>query len=125
MSLIIALAGNLILFNEHRNQSAEFAALFLYLMGVIAAVPIFVCWVTMNLRGHRHRAVGVPYMVGIGNASGFVGAFAFPASDSPRYQLGYSLGLGFLLAALVMVLVYVVGYAIENRKRAKSLKFML
>ena len=94
-------------------------------MGCCGTIPVIVCWYAMNLRQHRERAVGIPYMMALGNASGIVGTFAFPPSTAPRYILGYSLGLGFLLFSAVIICIYVVGYNIENKKRTGKDKFML
>lgn len=121
----LAFVGNIMLFTIHHNVQAEYAGIFLYLMGVISIVPIVVCWLSMNLKGHKERAVGIPWQVGFGNAAGIVGTFAFPSADAPTYKLGYGLGLGFLCLAAAITLSYLAGYRTANRHLPVRDKFVL
>ena len=125
IGLVLALSGNIMLFTIHSNRQAEYVGVFLYLMGVISITPIIVCWFSMNLQGHRERAISIPYQVGFGNAAGIVGTFAFPASDAPQYKLGYSLGLGFLCATAAIAIMYFVGYRVSNRHRSARDRYVL
>lgn len=116
ISLVFAIVGNIMLFTIHTNREAEFAGVVFYLMGVISALPIVVCWYAMNLKGHQERAVGIPWQLGVGNASGIVSTFAFPSKDAPRYVLGYSLGIGFLGLGVVVAVSYYTGCMLKNRR---------
>ncbi len=123
--LCLALCGNLVLFTVHDNRRVQYAAVFLYLMGVISMLPVVVCLFTMNLKGHRNRAVGTAWQVGFGNCAGIIATFAFPSADAPRYRLGYSLGLGFLCLAGAAALAYFVGCLMANKRRGGTDRFIL
>ena len=98
---LLALAGTAILFTIHHNTHTEYAALFLVAMGTYTAMPIVLCWVAMNLRGHLQRSIGIAWMIGFGNCGGIVATFAFLSRDAPEYRTGYAVLLGFLSLAAV------------------------
>ena len=123
--LCVALAGNLMLFTIHDNSDVEYAGVFLYLMGVISAMPMVLCWFGMNLRGHCDRAVGIPLQIGLSNIAGIIATFSFPSTDAPGYHLGYSLGLGFLCMAGAACLAYFAMCLMENKRREKADRLVL
>lgn len=122
--LVFAFAGNVLLLTIHTNRKAELAGVVMYLMGVVAASPITICWYAMNLNGHHERAVGIPWQLGLGNVSGIISTFAFPSKDAPRYTLGYSLGLGFLCFGAAVCVLYYVRCKIENQRLGRQ-KYVL
>ena len=113
------------LFTIHGNSNVEYAAIFLYLMGVIGAMPIVLGWFAMNLRGRSARVVGIPLQIGLSNIAGIIATFAFPSTDAPQYRLGYSLGLGFLCMAGVVTLAYLIICLVQNRGREKAHRLLL
>ena len=123
--LCVALGGNIILYVVHDNRFAEYGGVFLYLMGVVGAMPIGVCWFAMNLKGHRNRVIGIPWQIGISNVAGIISTFAFPTSDAPQYHLGYSLGLAFLCVGGAAALAYCLGCLLENKNRTASNRLVL
>lgn len=125
IGLCLGIAGNLILFNVHDNRQVEYAGLVLYTMGVISLLPIVVCWFSLNLKGHRNRAVGTAWQIGFGNLAGIIAIFAFPSTDAPRYHLGYSLGLSFLFVGGAASTVYFVGCYMENKQPNKRIRLIL
>ena len=125
VGLLVAVTGNAVLLTIQGNRRVEYAAVFLYLMGIVSVLPLMVCWFAMNLHGHAKRAVGIPWQIGVGNLGGIVATFAFPSTDALAYRLGYSLGMGFLCFASAMSTTYFVGCWLENRKRPKEKRFML
>ncbi|KAL9066662.1 MAG: hypothetical protein Q9161_007421 [Pseudevernia consocians] len=98
---LLALAGTATLFSVHHDTHTEYAALFLVAMGTYTAMPMVICWVAMNLRGHMQRSVGIAWMIGFGNCGGIVATFAFLSRDAPEYRTGYAVLLGFLSLAAV------------------------
>lgn len=67
--MFVAMAGYGILLNVHGgNHHTQYGALFLVTSGCYSAMPVIVCWVTMNLGGHRRRSVGTAWMIGFGNS---------------------------------------------------------
>ncbi|MCJ1452406.1 hypothetical protein MMC28_002749 [Mycoblastus sanguinarius] len=104
--ICIAIAGVGILLHVHHDTHTEYAALFLVAMGTYSAMPIVICWVTMNLSGHRARGVGTAWVIGFGNIGGIVATFSFLAKDAPHYKTGYSILMAFLCLAAVSSAAY-------------------
>lgn len=123
--LCFAIPGNLILFTIHHNREAEFAGLVLYTMGVICMLPVLICWFSMNMMGHKNRAVATAWQIGIGNVAGIIAPFAYPHSDAPHYHTGYSLGLGCLCLSGVASTAYFIGCLVENKRRARDNRLIL
>ncbi|KAH1274120.1 hypothetical protein KXX16_005483, partial [Aspergillus fumigatus] len=46
------------LLNVHDHHSVQYGSLFLVASGCYSAMPLLVCWFSMNLGGHRRRCVG-------------------------------------------------------------------
>lgn len=55
--ICLTITGFAILLRVHDHTDVEYAALFLVVMGAYAAMPVIVCWFSMNLGGHHRRAV--------------------------------------------------------------------
>jgi predicted MFS family arabinose efflux permease len=70
--ICIAITGFAILMNVHHDTHTEYAALFLITSGTYSAMPIIVCWFTMNLGGHHRRSVGSAWQIGAGNVSPYL-----------------------------------------------------
>ncbi|KAF2831055.1 MFS general substrate transporter [Ophiobolus disseminans] len=125
-NLLLALAGVITLFKyQGANNHARYGALCLYAMGVFSAVPIIICWFIMNLEGHKNRAVGSAWQIGFGNCAGFISTFAFPAKDKPKYETGYSLGIGLLSMSIVATIIYYIFCTMENKKRTNGQRKMI
>lgn len=56
--ICLSITGFAMLMVIHHDTNAQYAALFLITSGTYSAMPIIVCWFTMNLGGHHRRAVG-------------------------------------------------------------------
>lgn len=111
---LLGLSGVAILLRVHHAPHTQYAALFLVAMGTYAAMPVVICWFTMNLRGHHARAVGTAWQIGFGNIGGIVATFAFLAKDAPEYRTGYGLLMGFFCLAAVSAGAYFGAVRWEN-----------
>lgn len=56
--MLIAMDGLGTLLNAHDHHSVQYGSLFLVASGCYSAMPLLVCWFSMNLGGHRRRCVG-------------------------------------------------------------------
>ena len=122
-SILVGLAGAGILFNVHDDVKTEYGAVCLLAMGLFGALPIALCWYTMNLRGHRERSVGTAGMIGFGNAGGFVATFSFQTKDAPEYHNGYIIVIFGLCLTGACTIAYSIGCYLENRRVSeKALK---
>lgn len=62
--ICISISGLAILMLVHDNLPLQYGALFLTAMGAYSAMPVIVCWFSMNLGGHHRRAVGTAWQIG-------------------------------------------------------------
>jgi MFS family permease len=114
---LVSCAGFIMLLANHTNIHVRYAACFLVAAGTYTAMPLIVCWTSMNFAGHYRRAVGTGWQVGFGNIGGIIATFTFLAADAPRYTKGLAVGLSFVLFSMVACAVYFFGIRYENRAR--------
>jgi len=117
--ILIALTGFAVLLAPGLRTATYYGALFLIATGAYTAMPIIVCWFNTNLGGHLKRSVGSAWQVGFGNIGGIIAVYVFLPNTAPRFVLGKSVCIGFLVLAIVSCFVYWVGCQWENRRRDK------
>lgn len=119
-SICIAIAGFGVLVSVHDNTPVQYGALVLVSLGTYTAMPLVICWYSMNLGGHHRRAIGSAWQIGFGNIGGIIAVFAFLAKDAPRYVTGYSICLAFTALTILACVVYGAGCYLANKSRDKS-----
>ncbi|KAK6813675.1 Major Facilitator Superfamily protein [Aspergillus parasiticus SU-1] len=121
--MLVAMAGYGILLNIHgeAQRHVQYAALFLVTMGCYSAMPVLVCWFSMNLGGHRRRSVGTAWQIGFGNIGGIISTYSFLAKDAPLYRNGYIISLSFLCFSAAMAAIYFVAVWFDNRRRDRAM----
>lgn len=92
LPICISIAGFAILLGAYGHTNVSYGALHLITSGTYSAMPIIVCWFTMNLGGHHRRAVGTGWQIGFGNIGGIIAV-------SPRPQLRH---LSMLYRSLIL-----------------------
>lgn len=120
--LALAISAAAILLRTRQNLPARYAALFLLAMGIFSAMPVVICWFSMNLRGHHARSVGTAWQIGFGNIGGLIAPFAFLPADAPAYPTGYALLMGFLCLAVVAAAAYLLAVWSENQRLERRAK---
>ena len=121
LPITISITGFAMLLNIHDNTKVMYAALFLVTSGTYSAMPIIVCWFTMNLGGHHRRAVGSGWIIGFGNVGGIIATYSFQAKDAKNfYEMGYSICLGFICLSALSCICYGAACWFQNRQREKS-----
>ena len=123
MGMCVSIAGTAtLLATSYHRVHLQYGMLFLFIMGIYAALPVTVCWFNMNLGGHHRRAIGGAWQIGIGQAGGIVAVYSFLAKDAPRYVPGYSICLGFDAFTILMAIAYFLGLWTENRRRDRIMR---
>ncbi|KAI1613684.1 retrograde regulation protein 2 [Exophiala viscosa] len=119
--ILIAITGFSILLCVHHNRHTEYAALFLITSGCYSAMPIIVCWFTMNLGGHHRRAVGSAWQIGAGNIGGIIASYSFASTDAKTFfHKGYSICVSFICLSAVACIVYFIACISQNKSRSKT-----
>ncbi|KAL9093512.1 MAG: hypothetical protein Q9165_003907 [Trypethelium subeluteriae] len=87
--------------------------------GIYPAVALCLSWPAMNVSGQTKRATANAMQISIGNLGAVIGTQLYRSEDGPRYVLGHSFALGYLLANCIIVGVLWLVLARENRRRDK------
>lgn len=72
--------------------------------GIWTAVPVFLSWMVTMFDGREKRAVCIALINGIGNTASIYGSFFWPATDGPKYVMGFSLTTAFSGVAFCVVM---------------------
>ncbi|KAB8279147.1 major facilitator superfamily domain-containing protein [Aspergillus minisclerotigenes] len=73
--------------------------------GMYPILPGVNAWNVSNLPNPTKRAIGIGYLVCMGNAGGIIGSFIYQEKEAPRYPTGYGNSFAFASAGLVACLV--------------------
>ena len=89
--------------------------------GTYPTLPGINTWSSDNLAGPAKRAMGLGFMIMMGNVSGFGGSYLFISSEAPRYPTAYGVSLGLLCVAIVASIgLDYVYWTINKRRQAMT-----
>lgn len=74
-------------------------------------------WTTNNQSGHFKRAINAGWTIGVGNISGIIASFIYPATQGPKFIQGYSICLSFMVLCGLTQAGFLWRLRWENRKR--------
>jgi len=98
------------------NVPLCYTMVFLACIGVYPILPGCNAWTINNLANAEKRAMGIAFMICIGNLGGLPGSFIFLSSESPRYPTGFGTSLAFAAAGIVSALTLEFCYHSHNKK---------
>ena len=101
------------------QAGVRYMALFFMSMGTFPQMSILMGWLSANLRGRKHLAVGMAWMIGFGNCANFICTNVFIVSERPRYPTGFSVGLAFTVVGMALVVFAFGVLVMKNRKYDK------
>lgn len=123
MGMCVSIAGiATLLSTSYHRVHLQYGMMFMFIMGIYAALPVIVCWFNMNLGGHHRRAIGGAWQIGIGQVGGIVSVYTFLSKDAPNYTPGYSICLAFDVFTIFMAVAYFWGCRRENKKRDQIMR---
>ncbi len=117
---VLAIIGFAMVYGVKDNTNVRYGGCFMVVMGLYTAMPVLVCWCSMNFSGHLRKSVGTAWQVGFGNIGGIISSFAFLAKDSPKYKSGFSICFSFVAFAMVLSSIYFATIRNENVKKFGS-----
>lgn len=86
------------------------------------ASPGVITWLSNNLGGSYKRSTGMALQIAVGNLGGAMASNFYRGQDKPRYILGHSLALGFVLAGITASFILIIGYNRINKKRERDMR---
>lgn len=101
------------------NIPACYFSVCLACLGLYPINPCGNAWNLNNLAGPEKRAMGIAFMLCIGNVGGIIGGFIYIDSEKPRYPTGFGSSLGFVAAGVVACFIIEAIYKFINTKRAR------
>lgn len=120
--MLLAVAGYAILLTVHGEDNAktQYAAIFLVVLGIWTALPIIICWTTMNVTQPADRAVAMGWIIGFGNIGGIPAGYLFQEDQAPNYIRGFAISLSLMLVTMMLGLSYTAVCWMENRRTLQS-----
>ncbi|KAI3391600.1 hypothetical protein diail_7058 [Diaporthe ilicicola] len=70
--------------------------------GIYPATALALSWPAINVSGQTKRAIANAMQISIGNCGAVLGTQLYRANDGPRYIVGHSFALGYLLANVLV-----------------------
>jgi MFS family permease len=100
------------------NIGPCYFAICLACLGLYPINPGGNAWTANNLAGPAKRAMGMAFMISMGNMGGLVGSYIFIGSEAPAYPTGYGCSIGFAGAGIVAATSLEFALIRINKKRA-------
>ncbi|CAI8504094.1 unnamed protein product [Pichia kudriavzevii] len=122
LATIVSIIGFAVTVGCVDQPLVKYGGCFLLAAGLYTAMPILICWVSLNFSGHTRKSVGTAFVIGFGNIGGIVAAFLFPSNDAPKFIKGLSVGLAFSTFALVCIFSYF-GLLVYRNRQKQSLTY--
>ncbi|KAJ0163020.1 putative transporter [Colletotrichum tanaceti] len=85
--------------------------------GIYPSTALVLSWPAINVSGQTKRAVGNAMQITIGNLGAVLGTQLYRANDGPRYFVGHSFALGYLVANIVVCGILYAVLKRENTRR--------
>lgn len=101
--------------------AVTYAGVFIATIGIYAAFPGNITWLSNNLAGSTKRAVGQAIQISGGNLAGAMASNFYRTPDQPRYILGHALELGFIGAGAISLAFIVWNYRRINANRERDM----
>ncbi|KAI0875918.1 major facilitator superfamily domain-containing protein [Hypoxylon argillaceum] len=119
-SLFAAIGYSILLGNTDpvARPGVSYAAVFFAAGGIYPASALVLSWPTINVSGQTKRATATAMQISIGNLGAVVGTQLYRSHDGPRFIVGHSFALGYLLANAIAVTVLALVLRKENKERA-------
>jgi hypothetical protein len=104
-SALFAAIGYIILLTNKdpiARPGVSYAGTFFAAGGIYPATALVLSWPAINISGQTKRAVGNAMQITIGNLGAVLGTQLYRANDGPRFIVGHSFALGYLVANVLL-----------------------
>jgi hypothetical protein len=104
-SALFAIIGYIILLSNTdptKRPGVSYLGTFFAAGGIYPATALALSWPAINVSGQTKRAVANAMQISIGNLGAVLGTQLYRSTDGPRYFVGHSFALGYLVAEIVV-----------------------
>lgn len=115
-AICISVIGWTIQYCQVSPPGVRYFAQFLISFGTFVQMPLYIGWLTANLRGKAFQSFGTAIQLGLGNCANFVSSNVFIKKQAPKYPVGFGTGLGITCFALPVEL-FVLWLFIRHNKQ--------
>jgi len=99
------------------RPGVSYAAIFFAAGGIYPATALVLSWPAINVSGQTKRAIANAMQISIGNCGAVIGTQLYRSNDGPRFVVGHSVALGYLLANVIIVTTLGLVLKKENKRR--------
>jgi len=115
----VAILGYILLLSDPRPGVSYLGTIFAA-AGIYPSVALTLAWPANNVSGQMKRAIANALQISIGNCGAVIGTQLYRTETAPRYFLGHSFALAYLVANLVVTLTLWFVLNRENKKKEAS-----
>lgn len=119
-SSAFAVIGYILLLSSPK-AGIRLTGLFFAAGGIYPATALVLAWPANNVSGQTKRAVAGAMQISIGNCGAIIGTQLYRTQTAPRYFLGHSFALGYLILNIVVVTTLWFLLKKENARRDVAL----
>jgi len=103
-----------------KRPGLSYAGVFFAAAGIYPAVALTLSWPAINVSGQTKRATANAMQITIGNLGAVIGTQLYRSNDGPRYLVGHSVALAYLVWNIVIVGTLWVVLDRENKRRDEA-----
>ncbi|KAI1453850.1 MFS general substrate transporter [Annulohypoxylon moriforme] len=99
------------------RPGVSYVGVFFAAGGIFPATALVLSWPAINVSGQTKRAIANAMQISIGNLGAVLGTQLYRSTDGPRFIVGHSLALAYLVANAVVVTILGIKLKRENKRR--------
>lgn len=112
----LAAIGYIVLLSA-RKPGVGYVGTILAAAGIYPSTAVVLSWPANNVSGQTKRATANAMQISIGNLGAVLGTQLYRSTDGPRFFVGHSFALGYLLANVIVVATLWAVLKKENKRR--------
>jgi uncharacterized membrane protein YeaQ/YmgE (transglycosylase-associated protein family) len=119
-SALFAIIGYIILLTNAdpvNRPGVSYLGTFFAAGGIYPATALALSWPAINVSGQTKRAVANAMQISIGNLGAVLGTQLYRANDGPRYFVGHSFALAYLVGEIIVSVLLYFLLKRENERR--------
>ncbi|KAK9793563.1 putative Major facilitator superfamily (MFS) profile domain-containing protein [Seiridium cardinale] len=103
--------------NPAARPGVSYLGMFFAAGGIYPAVALVLSWPAINVSGQTKRAIANAMQISIGNCGAVIGTQLYRSTDGPRFIVGHSVALAYLIANVVVVSILFFRLKKQNKQR--------